>query len=61
MYILNFDQEKAFDKVDRDHMFKRLEKMNYPEQYIQFFKIIYQETYSQIQNNGYFSECIKLE
>ena len=61
MYILTFDQEKAFDKVDRDHMFKRLKKMNYPKQYIQFFKIIYQETYSQIQNNGYFSECIKLE
>ena len=60
-YILSFDQEKAFDKVDRDYMFKCLEKMNYPKQYIQFLKIIYQETYSQIQNNGYFSECIKLE
>ena len=60
-YILNFDQEKAFDKVDRDYMFKCLEKMNYPKQYIQFLKIIYEETYSQIQNNGYFSECIKLE
>ena len=58
-YILNFDQEKAFDKVDRDYMFKCLEKMNYPKQYIQFLKIM--ETYSQIQNNGYFSECIKLE
>ena len=42
-------------------MFKCLEKMNYPKQYIQFLKIIYQETYSLIQNNGYFSECIKLE
>ena len=27
-YILNFDQEKAFDKNDRDYMFKCLEKMN---------------------------------
>ena len=44
-YILNFDHEKAFDKVDRDYMFKCLEKMNYPKQYIQFLKIIYQETY----------------
>ena len=60
-YILSFDQEKAFDKVDREYMFKCMEKMNYPKQYIQFLKIIYQETYSQIQNNGYFSECIKLE
>ena len=27
-YILNFDQEKAFDKNDRDYTFKCLEKMN---------------------------------
>ena len=60
-YILSFDQEKAFDKVDRDYLFKCMEKVSYPKQYIQFLQIIYQETYSQIQNNGYFSECIKLE
>ena len=27
--------------------------MNYPQKYIEFIKIIYQETYSQIQNNRY--------
>ena len=43
-HILNFDQEKAFDKVDRNYMFKCLEKMNYPRQYIEFIKIIYKET-----------------
>ena len=59
--MLNFDQEKAFDKVDRNCTFKCLEKMNYPGEYIQFIKIIYQETYSQVQNNWYFSKCIKLE
>ena len=61
IHILSLDQEKAFDKVDRDYMFKFLEKMNYRQQYIQFLKIIYQETSSQMQHNGYFSECIKLE
>ena len=35
--------------------------MNYPKEYIEFIKIIYRETYSEIQNNGYFSESIKLE
>ena len=60
-YILNFDQEKVFDKVDRNFIFKCLEKMNYPLQYLEFIKIIYQETYFQVQNNGYFSECITLE
>ena len=34
-------------------MFKCLEKMKYPQKYIEFIKIIYQETYSQIQNNRY--------
>ena len=60
-YIQNFDQEKAFDKVDRNYKFKCLKKMNYPQQYIDSTKIIYQETYSQVQNNGYFSDCIALE
>ena len=60
-HILNFDQEKAFDKVDRNYMFKCLEKTNYPQQYIDFIKIINQETHSQIQSYGYFSECITLE
>ena len=60
-YILNFGQEKAFDKVDRNYMFKSLKKMNYPQQYIQFIKIICKETYSPVQSNGYVSECITLE
>ena len=42
-------------------MFKCLEKMNYPEEYIRFIKLIYQETYSQVQYNGCFLECLKLE
>ena len=42
-------------------MFKCLEKMNYPEEHIQFIKVVYQETYSQVQSNGYFSEYIKLK
>ena len=55
-YILSFDQEKAFDKVDRSYMFRCLERMNYPQQFVDFIKILYQETYSQVQNNGHMSE-----
>ena len=29
-YNLSFHQEKAFDKVDRNYMFRWLERMNYP-------------------------------
>ena len=60
-YILNFNQENTFDKVDWNYEFTCFEEMNYPQEHIQFIKIIYQETYSQAQNNGYFSDCIILE
>ena len=60
-YILSFDQEKAFDKVDRDYMFRCLERMNYPQQFVDFIKILYRETYSQVQNNGHMSEEFLLE
>ena len=30
-YILSFDKEKVFDKVDRNYMFRCLERMNYSE------------------------------
>ena len=60
-YILSFDQEKAFDIVDRSNMFRCLERMNYSQQCIEFIKILYQETYSQIQNNGHMSEAFLLE
>ena len=45
-YTLNFDQEKPVDKVDRNYMFKCLKKMNYPQQYVELIKIIYQETFT---------------
>ena len=60
-YILSFDQEKVFDKVDTSYMFRCLERMNYPQQFVYFVKILYQETYSQVQNNGHMSEEFLLE
>ena len=35
--------------------------MNYPQQFVDFIKILYQETYSQVQNNGHMSEEFLLE
>ena len=58
---MSFDQGKAFDKVDRNYMFRCLEKMNYSQQFVEFIKIIYQEIYSQVQNNGHMSKQFLLE
>ena len=42
-------------------MLRCLERMNYPQQFIEFIKILYQETYSQVQNNGHMPEAFLLE
>ena len=42
-------------------MFRCLERMNYPQQFIELIKILYHETYSQVQNNGRMSEAFLLE
>ena len=39
-YILSFDQEKAFNKLDRNYAFRCLEKMNYPQQFVEFMVIL---------------------
>ena len=35
--------------------------MNYPQQFVDFIKILYRDTYSQVQNNGHMSEEFLLE
>ena len=60
-YILSFNEKKVFDKVDRSYMFRCLERMNYPQQFLEFIKILYQELYSQVQNNGHMSKYFILE
>ena len=60
-FILSLDNEKAFDKIDRDYVFRVLEKMNYPPIFIDFIRVMYKQTISIVQNNGNFSKEIILE
>ena len=60
-YILSFDQEKAFEKVDRSYMFRCLEGMNYPQQFVDFIKILCQDSHFQAQNNRLMSVNFLLE
>ena len=41
--ILQIDQEKAFDKIDRPFLFKTMEKLGLSKNYIEFIKILYTE------------------
>ena len=60
-FILNFDQEKAFDKVDRQFLIKTLKKFNFGDTFISFIETIYKNTKATIINNGFLTETFILE
>ena len=43
-FIIFIDQEKAFDKIDRNLLYKAMEEIGYSKQFIQFIDILYQDT-----------------
>ena len=60
LYILQVDQEEAFDKIDHDFLYKIINKMGFSNEFIQFVKILYRNNISYVINNGYLSSPIKL-
>ena len=60
LYIIPVDQEKAFDKLDREFLYKISEKLGYSKISISFIKKIYQSTESIISNNGFLSNPFPL-
>ena len=60
-YILQVDQEKAFDKIDYDFLFKTMDKMGFSNIFINFIKILYKNNTSTIINNGFLSAPVQLQ
>lgn len=54
-YIISIDQEKAFDKVNRDFLYRILEKMNFGQKFITWIKALYANNKIHIFLNGYIS------
>ncbi|CAG2248424.1 unnamed protein product [Mytilus edulis] len=57
-FLINFDQEKAFDKIKHEFLIKVLKKMNLPVEFIRWIKILYKDIKSKIQVNGQLTEEI---
>ena len=57
----NFDQEKAFDKVDRHFLYRILKKINFNEKFINIIKTLYTENKSCVIKNGFLSSFFKIE
>ena len=58
--IISVDQKKAFDKVDRQFLYKIMKKLDCSEIFINFVKKIYKNTFSAISNNGFLSDPFAL-
>ena len=58
--IVSIDQEKAFDKVDTEFLYKIMGKLGYSNIFINFIKKLYHKTESIISNNGYLSKPFQL-
>ena len=55
------DQEKAFDRVSHNFLFKTLNKFGVGENFIKWVKIIYKDATSKVKVNGFFTDCIKIK
>jgi len=59
--IMSLDLEKAFDRVKLDFLWKCLEKMQFPEQFIGILKALYKNAKSKIMINGTLTRDFKIK
>ena len=59
--LINLDQEKAFDRVDRDFLEKTLNKMNFGPSLKNWIRTLYFNANCTIMNNGWSSDQISLQ
>ena len=59
--FLFLDQEKAFDRVNHDFLFKTMQAFGIGDTFISWVRTIYSNATSILNINGFFSEKIKLQ
>ena len=60
LILINLDQEKAFDRVNRTFLNKVMEWMNFGLSFRHWLEIMYKSATSNITNNGYLSGPVHL-
>ncbi len=58
--IIALDQEKAYDKVDHDYLWKVLERLNFPPKFINTIKALYKDATSVVAVNGVLSDSFEI-
>ena len=59
--IMTIDFEKAFDKIEWNFIFKTLEYFNFGNKFINYVKLLYNDSNSCCVNNGWSSELFRLQ
>ena len=59
-FIGQMDFEKAFDSVEWHFLFKTLKRFNFGKNFIDWIKILYNDIYSCVGNNGYYSDYFRV-
>ena len=59
--FISLDNEKAFDRLEHNYMFKVLEKFKFPNRYIRWIKVIYNDINSKVMVTGKLTEKINIE
>ena len=60
-YMITIDQEKAFDRVDRNLLFKILKRFNFSEKMLAWLKILYEKPQSALYINGFIGKIFVTE
>ena len=59
--VISFDAEKAFDSVSHEYLRKFLQIYNFPETFISFFSLIYNNNSAVVQVKGHLSSSFVVE
>ena len=55
-FLVKIDQEKAFDRVNHEYLFKVLRKFGFPDYFLKWIKIFYTSASSCVKINNFLSE-----
>ena len=58
--IIALDQEKAYNKIQHDYLWRTLEAFNIPQTFIRTVKALYQNAQTQVAINGVFSDPFRI-
>jgi len=60
-YVLSLDQEKAYDKIVHDYLWKSLEKYGFPQKFIQKIQKLYKKAKTIVSINKTLLQAIKID